>query len=167
MIKDLIKYALLAIALLVVTMLVTYAFAHVFHLDKTNRNAVDDWLYLLLLIPVFHKLRYIDLQDAISVNRFSWGVFLVAFICLSTMSYAIDMGASLLHISKDSQSQMEMEVVRHPFALFTVSVIAPISEEFFFAEPFSVACYNRKNGHHGWLSLALHWCFRHYITIPS
>ena len=97
MIKDLIKYALLAIALLVVTMLVTYAFAHVFHLDKTNRNAVDDWLYLLLLIPVFHKLRYIDLQDAISVNRFSWGVFLVAFICLSTMSYAIDMGASLLH----------------------------------------------------------------------
>lgn len=132
MIKDLIKYALLAIALLVVTMLVTYAFAHVFHLDKTNRNAVDDWLYLLLLIPVFHKLRYIDLQDAISVNRFSWGVFLVAFICLSTMSYAIDMGASLLHISKDSQSQMEMEVVRHPFALFTVSVIAPISEEIFF-----------------------------------
>lgn len=132
MIKDLIKYALVAVSLLVIVILLSLFFAHVFHLNKINRQAVEDCLYLLMIIPVFNKLRYIDLQDTISIKKFSVGVLIVAFVCLTAISYVVDIFASLLNISIKEQSQMEMDVVRHPFALFTVSVIAPITEEIIF-----------------------------------
>ena len=129
MIKDLIKYVFIAVLLSVVALLFSIAVGHVFHLEKYDRYAIEDVVYVLLLVPIFLKLRYIDLRDIVSAGRFSWGVFIVALICIFAMSSAIDLLASLLHISKDSQSQMENDILCHPFALFTVTVIAPIAEE--------------------------------------
>ena len=121
MIKDLIKYALVAILLSGVTWLFSLVVARAFNLDKTNSLAIEDLLFVLVLIPAFLKLRFFDLQDVISVNRFSWGMLIVSFICMYAMSYAIDMLVSLFNISIEEQSQMEMDIVRHPFTLFTTS----------------------------------------------
>ena len=132
MIKDLIKYALVAILLSVVAWIVSLVVSRGFNLDKINGYAVEDLLFVLMLVPVFLKLRYIDLQDVVSISRCSWGVFIVSLVCMFAMSCIVDLSASLFHISTEEQSQMEMDVVRHPFTLFTTSVIAPITEEVIF-----------------------------------
>lgn len=83
MIKDLIKYALVAILLSVVAWIVSLVVSRGFNLDKINGYAVEDLLFVLMLVPVFLKLRYIDLQDVVSISRCSWGVFIVSLVCIS------------------------------------------------------------------------------------
>jgi len=132
MVKDIIRYSFVAILLSIVAWLFSLMIARVLNLDRFNCHAIEDLLFVLFLVSAFLKLKYIDLQDTISIKKFSVGVLIVAFVCLTAISYVVDIFASLLNISIKEQSQMEMDVVRHPFALFTVSVIAPITEEIIF-----------------------------------
>ena len=132
MVKDIIRYSFVAILLSIVAWLFSLMIARVLNLDRVNCHAIEDLLFVLFLVSAFLKLKYIDLQDTISVKRFSVGVLIVAFVCLTAISYVVDISAALFNISIEEQTQMEMDVVRHPFALFTVSVIAPITEEIIF-----------------------------------